>query len=171
MAAFVVGTMTAPLVVKPSRTFDYVGVRFHPGGAQPLFGNSMRELTDHHVDLGSLWSSRVASEWTERLTDVKPASVRLPILDRLLIGRIPERPSSEPRVCEAVRRIKQSRGLSSVERLSPTLGLTRQHLTRLFELHVGVGVKVFSRIIRLRTERIGTSYARETPCRLGETRS
>lgn len=57
MAAFVVGTMTAPLVVKPSRAFDYVGVRFHPGGAQPLFGNSMRELTDHHVALDSLWSS------------------------------------------------------------------------------------------------------------------
>lgn len=104
-------------------------------------------------------------------TDVKPASVRFQILNRLLIGRIPENPSSEPRVREAVRLIRESRGLSPVERLSSTLGLTRQHLTRLFELHVGVGVKVFSRIIRLRTERIGTGYARETPCRLGETRS
>jgi hypothetical protein len=66
-SAFVVGTMTAPVVVKPLRTCDYVAIRFHPGGAQPLFGGSMRELTDRRVDLGSLWSPQVASEWTERL--------------------------------------------------------------------------------------------------------
>jgi hypothetical protein len=58
MAAFVVGTMTAPVAVKPLRTCDYVAVRFHPGGAQPLLGNSMRELSDHRVDLASIWSSQ-----------------------------------------------------------------------------------------------------------------
>lgn len=76
MAALVVGTMTAPVVVEPPRTCDYVAVRFHPGGAQPLFGSSMQELSDHREDLGSMWSSQVASEWTERLkeTESTPAA-------------------------------------------------------------------------------------------------
>jgi AraC-like DNA-binding protein len=168
-AAFVVGTMTAPLVVKASRTCDYVAVRFRPGGAQPLFGNSMRELSDHRVDLASMWSSQVASDWTECLEDV-PTSSRVRLLERLLIGRISELASPEPRVRDAVLRIQRSRGSISVERLSSILGLTRQHLTRLFDCHVGMGVKIFSRIIRLQhavralervsPERRGVDWAR-----------
>jgi hypothetical protein len=125
-SAFVVGTMTAPVVVKPLRTCDYVAIRFQPGGAQPLFGGSMREWTDRRVDLGSLWSPQVASEWTECLGDVESPSVRVQILERLLTRRIPELPSPELRVRESIRRIKQSRGSLIVESLRPTLGLTRQ---------------------------------------------
>jgi len=116
-AAFVVGTMTAPVVVKPSRPCDFVAVRFHPGGAQPLFGNSMGELSDHRVDLGSIWSSQVASEWTERLMETETASSRVRLIQRLLIGRIPGIPPPEPRVREAVRRIQVSGGAFPVERL------------------------------------------------------
>jgi len=150
MAAFVVGTMTAPVVVKPLRACDYVAVRFRPGGAQPLFGNSLRELTDHRVGLGSIWSAQVASEWIQRLKETESAPGRARLLEQLLIGRIAGSAPIEPRVREAVRRIALSRGSFPVERLSSTLGLTRQHLTRLFDFHVGLGVKVFSRIIRLR---------------------
>jgi AraC-like DNA-binding protein len=149
-AAFVVGTMTAPLVVSTSRPCEYVAVRFHPGGAQPLLGNSMRELSDHRVALASIWSSQVASEWTERLKEVESGPGRVRLLERLLIGRIPGSPPPDPRVREAVRRIKLSGGSFPVKRMSSTLGLTRQHLTRLFDFHVGVGVKIFSRITRLR---------------------
>lgn len=148
-AAFVVGAMTAPLVVKAPRTCDHVAVRFRPGGAQPLFGLSMRELSDHRVDLGSIWSSQVASEWIECLMDV-PTSSRVRLLERLLSGRISGLGSPDPRVRDAVLRIQSSSGSISVEQLSSILGLTRQHLTRLFDCHVGMGVKIFSRIIRLR---------------------
>jgi len=149
-AAFVVGTMTAPVVVKPSRPSDFVAVRFHPGGAQPLFGNSMRELSDLRVDLSSIWASQVASEWTERLKETGTTLRRVRLLQRLLTGKILQSPPPDPRVGEAVRRIRFSGGGVPVERLSSTLGLTRQHLTRLFDFHVGAGVKVFSRIMRMR---------------------
>ena len=166
MAAFVVGTMTAPVVVKPSRTCDYVAIRFHPGGAQPLFGTSMRELSDNRVDLGSIWPSQVASEWTERLKGTETAPSRVLLLKRLLAGRIPGSSPPERRVREAVSRIELSRGSFSVERLSSTLGLTRQHLTRLFDFHVGVGVKVFSRIIRLRHVLWGLEQVSYERCRV-----
>lgn len=87
MAAIVVGTMTAPVVVKPSRTCDDVAVRFHPGGAPPLFGSSMGELSDHRVDLGLMWSSQVASEWTERLKETESTSGRVRLLERLFNRR------------------------------------------------------------------------------------
>jgi AraC-like DNA-binding protein len=149
-AAFVVGTMTGPVVVKPSRPCDFVAVRFHPGASQPLFGNSMAELSDLRVDLGSIWASQVASEWTERLKETETTPNRVRLLQRLLIRRIQGSLPPEPRVREAVRRIELAGGGFPVERLSNALGLTRQHLTRLFDFHIGVGVKVFSRIMRMR---------------------
>jgi AraC-like DNA-binding protein len=148
-AAFVVGTMTVPRVVRAPRTCDYVAVRFRPGGAQPLFGHSMRELSDHRADLRSIWSFQVASEWTECLKQVSVSS-RVQVLERLLSGRISGAASPDPRVRYAVLRIQRSRGSIPAERLSSILGLTRQHLTRLFDCHVGIGVKIFSRITRLR---------------------
>jgi AraC-like DNA-binding protein len=148
--AFVVGAMTAPLVVKPARECDYVAVRFHPGAAQPLFGNSMRELSDHHVELGSIWPQQVASEWMELLREAGPTEARVRALRRLLTRKVLSIRPPEPRVREAIRRLDESDGSVSVEELSRGLGLTRQHMTRLFEHHVGVGVKFFSRIIRLR---------------------
>jgi AraC-like DNA-binding protein len=149
-AAFVVGTMTAPVLVKPSRPSNFVAVRFHPGGAQPLFGGSMRELSDLRVDLSSIWTSQVASEWMEGLKETETTPSRVQLLQRLLTGRVLGSPPPDPLIQEAVRRIKFSGGGVPVERLSSTLGLTRQHLTRLFDFHVGVGVKVFSRITRMR---------------------
>ena len=148
MVAFVVGTMTKPLVVKPSRTCDYIAVRFHPGAAQPLFGQSMREFSDQRVHLGSIWSPQVASEWSERIAEELP-SRRVRLFERLLIQRFAGCSLPEPRVRTAIRTILCSGGSIPVERLSPILGLTRQHLTRLFQCHVGVGVKAFSRIIRI----------------------
>jgi transcriptional regulator GlxA family with amidase domain len=141
--------MTKPLVVKPSRTFDYIAVRFHPGAAHPLFGPPMREFSNQRVGLGSIWSPRVASEWSERIAEELP-SRRVRLFERLLIDRLTGCPPPEPRVGAAVRMILCSGGSIPVERLSPILGLTRQHLTRLFQCHVGVGVKAFSRIIRMR---------------------
>ena len=149
-AAFVVGTMTRPLLIRSVNESDYVAVRFHPGGAQPLFGHSMRELSDHRVDLESIWSPQVASEWMERLREAGPSEARTRVLERLLVERIQGIQSPEPRVREAVRRIGTSGGSISTEQLSRELGLTRQHITRLFDRHVGVGAKFFSRIIRLR---------------------
>jgi AraC-like DNA-binding protein len=149
-AAFVVGTMTGPLVVKPSRPCDFVAVRFHPGASQPLFGNSMHELSDRRVALSSIWASQVASEWSERLREMETTPSRVRLLQKLLIGRILGSQPPEPRVQVAVRGITLSGGALSVERLSNSLGLTRQHLTRLFSFHIGVGVKVFCRIMRMR---------------------
>jgi AraC-like DNA-binding protein len=54
-------------------------------------------------------------------------------------------------VVEAVGRIESSQGRIAVEALSGEIGLSRQHLTRLFERHVGVGVKFFARVVRVQS--------------------
>lgn len=149
-AAFVVGPMTKALIVRSVRKSDFVAVRFHPGGAQPLFGNSMRELKDHRLRLDTIWSHQVASEWTERVSAAGSAEARVRTLEGLLAEKVPCIRLPEPRVREAIRLIYLSGGSLCADKVCQGLGLTRQHMTRLFDHHVGVGVKFFSRIIRLR---------------------
>jgi hypothetical protein len=55
IAAFVVGTMTAPMVIKPSRTCDYVAVRFHPAARSRCSGSSIGSCQTT-ARLGSIWS-------------------------------------------------------------------------------------------------------------------
>ena len=135
---FVVGTMTRPLLVDGAASAPIIAVLFRPGGAYPFFSVPIRELTDVRADLGDVWRH---PESVETLAD----------LDSVLLSRISRVPKPDARIAEAVERIEETRGRVRVDRLSDALGCSRQHMNRLFERHVGVGVKLFSRIVRLRS--------------------
>jgi AraC-like DNA-binding protein len=145
-AALVVGTMTRPLLVSRSRSGDFLAARFRPGGAQPILGFSMSELTDGTVDLEAVWAD--ARDWGERLAEARTTPDRLRLLEDLLSSRLDPTAAPEARVVGAVSRIERARGAVAVGALSREIGVSRQHLTRLFEHHVGVGVKFFARVVR-----------------------
>lgn len=147
-SAEVIGTMTRPLVVSAATESTFVAARFRPGAAQRLFGISMKELTDGKCELASLW--RGTSSWVDLLLEAATPEARVQALERLLGERLDRADDPEPRVAEAVRRIEACRGSIAVSDLSRELGVSRQHLKRLFEKHVGVGVKFFSRVARLK---------------------
>jgi AraC-like DNA-binding protein len=150
-AAFVVGTMTRPLVVTapPGALSDFVAVRFRPGVAHTVLGLPAHELTDRREHLAG--TCRWASGWADRLGDVRDVDGRVRMLDELLRSRVANLPAPDPRVLDGINRIAASGGRVSVEALSRRLGLSRQQLGRLFDRHVGVGVKVFARIARLQS--------------------
>ena len=138
--AHVVGTMTRPLEVSRSSATSFVAVRFRPGGAFPFLSCPLGELTDQRVALEDLWSDQ--AHVAERVTRGGVAA-----LDSILAERLESAP--EPRVAAAVQSIERSGGRARVSALGEGLGLSRQHLKRLFDQHVGVGVKAFSRVVRL----------------------
>jgi len=146
-AAFVVGTMTRPLVVAVRSS--YVAVRFWPGGVRAFIGAPVHELTDRRVPLACF--QREAAAWRERIAAPSGPSARVRALDRLLVEALPAPRAPDPRVRAAVRWIERARGVVHVASLSRELGVSRQHLTRLFESEVGVGVKTFSRVVRMQS--------------------
>lgn len=147
--SWVVGTMTRPLLVTSptSTTSDFIGVRFRPGAAHVVLSLPAHELTDRriHLDGTCPWTSG----WADRLGEVTDVGGRVRLLDRLLCSRIAGVPPPDPRVLTAVRGIAASRGRASVESMSRRLGLSRQQLTRLFDRHLGIGVKTFARVVRM----------------------
>jgi AraC-like DNA-binding protein len=147
--AFVVGTMTRALVVTSplSATSDFLAVRLRPGAAHSVLGLPAHELTDRreHLDGTCPW----ATDWSARLGEIRDLAGRLQVLDRLLCSRVAGVSAPDSRVLEGIRSLTDSRGSASVDQVSRRLGISRQQLKRLFDRHVGVGVKVFARIARL----------------------
>lgn len=145
--ALVVGTMTRPLLA--SRWPSYVAVRFRPAGVRAFLAVAARELTDRRVELGALLPE--ASEWLERIAEPTSWRERVAVLDRVLTGELHRARPLESRVVDAVRRIERARGSLEVEALSRSVGVSRQHLGRLFEREIGIGVKTFARVVRLQS--------------------
>lgn len=136
-----VGTMTRALLVEAA-AIDLVAVRFRPGGAAALLGFPAREITDRSVALDDLAPDL---EW-RRVRD-QEGERRVDALAMLLRDRLAEARPVDRRVAMACRELEH-RGVP-IEMVAKRLGLTRQHLTRLFQHHVGIGAKHLARVYRL----------------------
>jgi AraC-like DNA-binding protein len=144
-AAYWVGTMTKTLVVEGSRRRRLLGLRFQPGGAKGLLGLRLRELTDQRIPFQSVSPS--VEEVLDRLleSDSNPLDVVQNWLARTII------PDEKfPLVQSIFRRVRKSSGTMRVGEIASSLGLSPQYLNRVMNDCVGVDLKTFSRIIRMR---------------------
>lgn len=143
-----VGAMTRAVVFRDSSDTGYFGVRFRPGIAGVLFGLPASEMTDQSVDLGDVWrDSNVVRDALASATDTASRMRTLPaaIARKLLAAGAPPRA-----IAAATGRIAAARGDLSIRALSGELGVTRQHLARLFAEHVGLSPKMLARVVRAR---------------------
>ncbi|HUF26222.1 MAG TPA: AraC family transcriptional regulator [Gemmatimonadaceae bacterium] len=173
-AAYFVGAMTRPIVVRPDGPTWFVGVRCRRGAARALLGVPATELTDQRAELTALWpagnevlrDALCAAIGEDRTTPDQAASTAdghttpagppapvgrlLGALWRALQRRFDAEalPPSDLRC--ALNRIDDSDGTIRVDALCGELGITRQHLARRFATHVGVTPKTYARIVRMR---------------------
>lgn len=143
---FVVGTMTTPLIVPVSENF--VGVRFRSGKALMFLNFDASELTDQKTELHNI-AGNDGSLLTEKLFDAKDLKKKIEILNANLSSWFKE--ETNARVDYVIQKIIESQGNISINRICDSLGLTRQHLARLFRQYVGIGPKQFARVIRFQT--------------------
>ncbi|HEY3055227.1 MAG TPA: helix-turn-helix transcriptional regulator [Thermoanaerobaculia bacterium] len=141
--AFVVGTMTRPLVVEADAHGRLFGIRFRPGRLSNLFRMPLSEVTDARVPLREI----------DPTLDLHPESIAADLQRRLTEG--------DRRVDAAVALLSRTAGRCDIDRVAEAACVTRQHLGRLFARHVGVSPKTFARIVRFRHAlRLG----RNRPC-------
>jgi AraC-like DNA-binding protein len=159
-----VGTMTQARDVDLPAGHQMVAVRFRPAGAAPFLGMAAHELTDRRVPLRDLhlrWldASPARSEPTTapgaphadhpRATGDGDATLAAAQrLERLLLARLPDVPTPDPIMVEAVRALFAPSPLA-IDRLARHLGFSRQYLARRFRDEVGIGPKFLARIARL----------------------
>lgn len=132
-AAIAVGTMTKPFLFRAREPAELLGVRFRPGRAAAFLRIPLAELTDARVTLRDVWRDA-------------PERITIPALEDALLQRLA--PDRDPRVDAAIETIM--RGAARIEEVAREIGISRQHLGRQFQRHVGVSPKTFARVMRFR---------------------
>jgi AraC-like DNA-binding protein len=146
---FVVGTMTASIVVPAGETPARFGMRFRPGRARTFFGAPLQALTDRRVALNELGvDSPLAGEVAEQLAEAAGDRERVRIAEAAIERRLMDAEAPDRRVDAAISRLTATN--ESIDELARTIGITRQHLRRRFLEQVGITPKTFARVARFR---------------------
>jgi AraC-like DNA-binding protein len=130
------------------------GVRMRPEFARALLGFPMSELTDQTVDVNEL--GLFSPSEREALADSCSLKSCLYDVDQSLLRMALQVKSKvDPRVKMLIDKVEES---SSVE--IDQIGLSKQHLRRIFKQNIGFSFKRFHRIHRLK---LAQSYYLENP--------
>jgi len=135
---------------------EMIGICFRPAAVMPFLRIAISELTDRTVMVEDLWGtpgSRVAGELCGLGEEDRIAHVESALLARLGIGR-PRTGTVD--VAGLAAHVIQRRGRVTVDSLAHAAGVSRQHLTREFRTHVGIGPKLYIRLARFQS---GLVYA------------
>jgi AraC-like DNA-binding protein len=156
--AFLVGQITAPMLVRPTGPVDLIAVRFEAHGAALLHAD-LRRLTNRWVDVHALANDPLQSV-PVALASVEATAHRIGVLEAALAPPIARPRAIDERVALAVRAIRASHGTVALDGLARDLALSMRSLQRLFGPRVGVTPKLLARIVRF--QRVFSAW-REDP--------
>jgi AraC-like DNA-binding protein len=141
---WVAGLQRGPLVIAPAPGTPLVGIRFRAGGLRSLWRLPSHRLTDAVVEVDG-FDDRVLLAVRERLADCGGVAQALDVLVDLLGPRL--EPAVAGPVAGAVRALHAAPE-TAIATLARDLGVTHQHLVRVFRDQVGVAPRTLARILR-----------------------
>jgi AraC-like DNA-binding protein len=143
----IIGSMTKSVSVTLQPNAKYFGVRFRPGGASSYLNISLKEIADTQLKLEDVWRNAY-SEFSD-VMDNKQVKRQIETVENLLEKQLSNNAIGNRKVQAAITLLNAHDGNYSVNMLSKTLEISRQHLNRIFTEAVGLNLKMFSRIVRL----------------------
>jgi AraC-like DNA-binding protein len=143
--SWIYGSTTRPTAIPCTAGIHYLGIRFHPGQSRHFIGAAAQEITDGREDLRTLMrfpAQRVAAHIaTEALFDE---------LDEILLEALHRAPPVESYIDGVVRHIQAQHGDTRIDDIAVRFGKSRRQMERVFLQTVGVPLKFFCMISRLR---------------------
>lgn len=124
-------------------------ISFPAWGALPAFGLSAEELLNGVAPIDAILGEDKA-ELLDRVCAAPNDRARVAAVEEVLTRRFRGRPQAPPALRAAVLRLYRAEGALRVEELAHEVGVTRQHLNRLFRLWLGVGAKTAAGVLRFR---------------------
>ena len=143
----VVGTMTKALWMPHCGPTSFVGLRFRPGGAAPFLGDRADVITDSLADAEDVFA-RGGRELKARLHEAPSPSMQADLLAAFLLARLDRAAAVDYRIAAAAASLDRDPAVR-VSAVARELGVSRQHLRRLFLEHTGLSPKVYGRVARL----------------------
>lgn len=143
--SWIYGSTTRPTAIPCTAGTHYLGVRFHPGQSRHFICAAAQEITDGREDLRALMrfpSERVAARIaTEALFDE---------LEEILIEALCRAPPVESYIDGVVQHVEACHGDTKIDDVAARFGKSRRQMERAFLQTVGVPLKFFCMIARLR---------------------
>ena len=143
---FVVGQMTQPIWIAPSGAVELIGVRFHPGGTIPFLDQPLHELTNRIIELGGI-DSALESELVRALASSLDLTSRINAIESCLTRRA-QSFAGDQRWLKLTANAVRVSGRITVDTLADAAGVSTRQLERRFLGEVGIGPKLFCRILR-----------------------
>ena len=139
------GSTTRPTAIACRVGTHYLGIRFHPGQSRHFISSAAHEITDCRADLHTLMrfpSERIAARIaTDALFDE---------LDQILARLLSRAPPVESYVDHVVKHVEARHGVVRIEDVAAHFGKSRRQMERVFLQTVGVPLKFFCMLSRLR---------------------
>lgn len=146
--ALIVGPMTRAEVVHLSPGARLFGVRFRPGAGALFLDARADELGDRHAPLADVVKAETA-RLTDEVFEAENDADRIAAVARFLAQAGARKRAEDSRVRHAVSTLCRSHGSASVRDVAMAVRLSERQLERLFLERVGLGPKLFARVMRL----------------------
>ncbi|MCD7973197.1 MAG: helix-turn-helix domain-containing protein [Candidatus Azobacteroides sp.] len=166
---YLIGTMTAPLIIHYSGKINMLGIRFKPAAITVFTKVPVFEFTNSRIDLISV-NTLFNPEFYEMLEEAERLEEKINRLDAYFITKLSDMYVPDERITHAVKCIRQQAGNVSVPELSREVCLCQRQFERRFKNAVGISPKSFSRITRFQEvyHKIKKKQTEETLSELAE---
>lgn len=146
-AHFLVGQMTRPVLIAPTGFVELIGIRFHPGGTMPFLKQPLHELTNRIIELGEL-DSALESKLGDALNSSPLLTGRIKAIESCLTRRAAQAFAGDQRLLELTASAVRLGGRITIDQLANSAGISSRQLERRFLIEVGLGPKLFCRVLR-----------------------
>jgi AraC-like DNA-binding protein len=144
---FAISMMRKFVEIGSSGKTGFISVRFFPWGAYHFFDKPISSFLDTTIEGHKLWGEDSATV----INDVKNAAdldERVKVVEEFLIKQLRQHRKYDSKIDEAVKLIRSTKGMLSIEEICAKSGFSKKQLERKFESSVGAMPKIFSRITR-----------------------
>lgn len=153
--AWIGGLLTKPQIIEQPAWQNVLGIRMRPQAACALLATPMHEITGFQVALQDV-IGHAAGELAERCGDAESIPQMFSRAAEWLSNRLREAPAVNAAIAWSATQIEQRGGSVPIAELRAVTGLSKTRLAASFREQIGVGPKLYARLIRFgrATERL-----------------
>jgi len=143
---FLFGQTIEPVELYTTGHLTLIAYFFHPPVLKTLFGFNANELTDTSIDLNQLQPAKEMN-LKEQLINATSLNERLHLMNNYVSKLIRANHSTiNSEIFFAAKSMQRNKGLASLRNIQNELRVSERTFRRLFDSHIGVSPKLFSRI-------------------------
>jgi len=138
------GIFENPVYMKFEKNCEVVGIRFNPAGASFFYPEYIQKLFENILFLNEdLLYKSTGSNTDELIT----------FLDEYLLKRF-KKSNKAFDIMKIIALIEKNAGSYDIEELSLCAGMSRRNLDRVFKKALGISLKIYARVIKIKYTRI-----------------